>query len=384
MTPRRHPGLALAVLVVLAAAAPARAGDPAFEPESGLRAAELLPPELLSGPHFRVEPQVRIDGFEPVYTLSSEFGSYEARGEAGVRERIREIQALAALREASRSEAFGEAASRAGKPPEAGAVGIAGLPIGAAPVAPASDRRRVLDVESMRLQIAAELGIDPHTTNESLRTELARHAWVAAAGGMSSLQVPETAPAPEPADSRVDSLLREWSAEDLEALNRLELVAMGVDEPLREAFLKHPSYSPSVGTGLVEALSGLEGTQDREAFIAAAVEADSHDDAVAFVRMAQLIRGYGDESGGVQKITTVDGRIAAFAADGTLVVPVLADHALWTERVAHFTESMAQAAGSDPGIARTRFLVSGRVSERTRDELEERGIELTEDAAEAE
>jgi len=191
-----------------------------------------------------------------------------------------------------------------------------------------------------------------------------------------------TAPAPESADdSRVDTLLREWSAQDLEALNRLELVAMGVDEPLREAFLKHPSYSPSVGTGLVEALSGLEGTEDREAFIAAAVEADSHEDAVAFERMAQLIRGYGDESGGVQKITTVDGRIAAFASDGTLVVPVLADHALWTERVAHFTESMAQAAGSDPGVARTRFLVSGRVSERTRDELEERGIEVTEGAA---
>jgi hypothetical protein len=62
-------------------------------------------------------------------------------------------------------------------------------------------------------------------------------------------------------------------------------------------------------------------------------------------------------------------------------VPVVADHALWTERVAHFTESMAAAAGADPEVARTRFLVSGSVSPRTRDELRQRGIELTEDAA---
>ncbi len=384
----RRPGRTIplaAAVIALAAVVPARGEDAGYEAGSGLRASELLPPELLSGPHFRVEEEVRTDGFVPVYTLSSEFGSYQARGEADLRARIREIQALAALREASRSEAFAAAAARAGQPQAGDPVGIAGLPIGAGATGTGGGAGRVLDVEALRLRIAAELGIDPHTTNQVLGAELERHAWVAAVGGMSSLQVPETgsAAAEAPAGSRVETLLRDWSAADLEALNRLELVAMGVDETLREAFLKHPSYSPSVGTGLVEALSALEGTEDRGAFIAAAVEADSREDAVAFERMAQLIRGYGSESGGVQKITTVEGRIAAFAADGTLVVPVLADHALWTERVAHFTEAMAQAAGSDPDVARTRFLVSGRVSPRTRTELQERGIELTEGAAAA-
>ncbi len=382
----RRPGrtdLLAAVLIALVAAFPARAEETGYEAGSGLRASELLPPELLSGPHFRVEEEVQSDGFVPVYTLSSEFGSYQARGEEELRARIREIQALAALQESSRSEAFAAASARAGQPRVVDPVGIAGLPIGAGAARPSGEAERVLDVESMRLRIAAELDIDPHTANQALRAELDRHAWVAAVGGMSALQVPDTDSAAGEAaagSSRVETLLRDWSAQDLEALNRLELVAMGVDETLREAFLKHPSYSPSVGTGLVEALSALEGTEDRGAFIAAAVEADSREDAAAFERMAQLIRGYGDESGGVQRITTVDGRIAAFAADGTLVVPVLADHALWTERVAHFTESMAQAVGSDPGVARTRFLVSGRVSPRTRSELEERGIELTEGA----
>jgi hypothetical protein len=358
------------------------ADETSYELETTLKARELLPPELLRGPHHVVEEEVRSDGFVHVYTVSSDFGRYEVRGEAALRERVREIEAMAALQESRRSEAFAAAAERAGAQPASGAgpVGVAGLPIGAAP---AATERAVLDVEAMRRRIAAELGIDPYTRNEELRNELAQHAWVAAAGGMASMRVPgagaEDAAAVAPA-GRVDELLRDWSADDLEALNRIELAAMGVGKPLREEFLSHPSYSPRTGTVLVEALSALEGTDDREAFIEAAVEADSEDDALAFQRMAELIRGYGEETGGVQKITTVDGRVAAFAADGTLVVPVLSDHAVWTERVATFTESMARATGDDPAVVRTRFLVSGSISSRARSEIQERGIEVTEDA----
>ncbi len=382
-------GALLSVALGLALAAggtPAR-GESEYEPQTTLRASELLPAELLRGPHHSVEEEVRTDGFVRIYAVRSDSDRYEARGELALRERIREIEALAALEESQRSEAFAAAARRAGAPParDADAVGVAGLPIGAAPPRPAAGESRVLDVEALRRRIATELGIDPYTENEALRSELERHAWVAAVGGMSSLRIraPEAsgsgeAPAAEP--QRVDELLRDWSADDLEALNRIELAAMGVGKSLREEFLKHPSYSPSTGTVLVEALSSLEDTEDREAFIEAAVEADSVDDALAFQRMAELIRGYGESGGSIEKITTVDGRVAAVAADGTLVVPVLADHAVWTERVARFTESMARAVGDDPSVARTRFLVSGSVSSRARSEIQERGIEVTEGA----
>jgi hypothetical protein len=360
-------------------------GEPGYESGATLEARDLLPPDLLRGPHHAVEDAVRTDGFVHIYTVSSEFGRQEVRGEDALRERVREIEALAALQEASRSEAFAAAAARAGERPARDAVGIAGLPIGATPPKPAAGGgREVLDLDALQRRIAAELGIDPYTPNEALRAELARHAWVAAAGGMTSMQLPAAEPvaAEAPGNGRVGELLRNWSADDLEALNRIELAAMGVPEPLREAFLENPAYSPSTGTVLVEALSAMEGTDDREAFIAAAAGASSADDALAFQRMAELIRSYGERSGGVQKITTVDGRVAAFSADGTLVVPVLADHAVWTERVASFTESMARAAGEDPNVARTRFLVSGSVSNRARSEIQERGIEVTEEGGE--
>ena len=84
-------------------------------------------------------------------------------------------------------------------------------------------------------------------------------------------------------------ILRHFSPEDLGRLNRIELAAMGVTEDLREEFLRHPSYSPSEGTQLVDALSSLEGIHDRAAFIQAAVGATSSDEAQRFEQIADLM-----------------------------------------------------------------------------------------------
>ena len=181
---------------------------------------------------------------------------------------------------------------------------------------------------------------------------------------------------------RADELLRDYSADDLEALNRLELTAMGVDEALREAFLENPAYTPGDGTRLVDALAGLEGTEDRDAFLGRAAEASSGEEARSYQRMAELMRGYHQQVGSLERFVTVGGRVAARAEDGTVVVPMTADHALWTPGVAAFAESVARAAGSDPDLAKTRVLVSGSVSERTREELRRRGIDVTEGAGE--
>ena len=380
----------LAALSLAAAAGPGAArAQAAYEETAELRASQLLPADLLRGPHHEVEEAVESDGLVPVYRVRSEYGIFQARGEARLRERIAEIEAMAALRAARDSDAWSRAAERAGRAPASGgaAVAVPGLPVGVAPAGPPAAEAgagRALDLEAARRRIAADLGVDPYTTNPALRRELESHAWVAVAGGLSSGLIGREAEPPAEAREelpRVARLLRDWSTDDLVRLNRLELVAMGVDEPLREEFLTHPSYSPQTGTVLVDALSGLEGTGDRATFIEAAVAAASEDEAHEFRRMAELIRGYDERSGRIERITTVDGRVAAFAADGTLVVPVLADHALWTRRVADFAESMARASGRDPALARTRFLVSGRVSPRARSEIQGRGIEVTDGLA---
>ncbi len=79
----------------------------------------------------------------------------------------------------------------------------------------------------------------------------------------------------------------------------------------------------------------------------------------------------------------VDGRIAATTADGTLLVPVVADHAIWSAPVAAFAEAVARAAGGDPELAGARVLVSGTLSDRARQEMQGLGIDVIERALEA-
>ena len=66
-----------------------------------------------------------------------------------------------------------------------------------------------------------------------------------------------------------------------------------------------------------------------------------------------------------------------------LLVPVVADHAVWNAPVAAFAESVARATGSDPGLGRARVLVSGTLSERAREEMHGLAIDVTERALEA-
>lgn len=59
------------------------------------RAAEVLPPNLRSGPHFKVQDRVAADGYMLRFTVTSDYGTFPVTGEYGLRKLIKEIQAIA-------------------------------------------------------------------------------------------------------------------------------------------------------------------------------------------------------------------------------------------------------------------------------------------------
>jgi hypothetical protein len=361
------------LLALGAASAAAQPGTDAsgsgYETPTALRASEVLPPELVSGPHHRVQEEVRADGLHRVFSVDSPFGHFEARGEDELRARIREIEATAKLRETNQVPVQDTAV---GKSPRPG--GLAGWVIepGAGERPTGAPRAGLVDLDAMKRQVAHELGIDPYTENEALQRELERHVFSTFASGRASRDAVDEEAPPEPAPSqeqtdeeapeegdRAAELVRDYSQEDLERLHRIELAVMGVEEELREEFLDNPWYNPRDGTQLVDALSSLEGTEGRSAFIEAAI------------------------GGSLERFTRLGGRVAAYAEDGTLVVPVEADHALWTPNIASFAAAIARAAGEDPEVAKTRLLVSGKLSARARREIQGLGIDVTEHALES-
>ncbi len=93
-------------------AVPALAQSTGFEEAPILSAKDRVAPEVLSGPHHRVDDRVVNDGFMNNFTVHSDFGDFEASSERMVVTRVREVYAIAKLRELSRTDAFSSASRR--------------------------------------------------------------------------------------------------------------------------------------------------------------------------------------------------------------------------------------------------------------------------------
>lgn len=88
-----HPHLITAItLAALLVAAPTRA-----ENEPVLAAAELVMPALLTGPGYRIEPQVQVTGYQARFVLHTDWGPLEAESAEMLAIRISEIPAMDAV-----------------------------------------------------------------------------------------------------------------------------------------------------------------------------------------------------------------------------------------------------------------------------------------------
>ncbi|HYS93665.1 MAG TPA: hypothetical protein VEL48_09555, partial [Candidatus Acidoferrales bacterium] len=218
--------MAMAVLaalaVTLSGGADARAQAPAgYEAEPVLNAKDLAVPELLSGPHFTVDPKVPVKGFLARFTIRSPYGTFEAHGVHMLAIRVNEVEAIGKLDDLSKTKEFAEAAGRAIARPVTSTVNmlvhpvdtITGFPDGVARLfgriklgtekvyqaattpdqsggeraAEASKRVGMVTLtalgwEKERRDLAKSLGVDPYTTNPVLSEKLTSAAWVAFSG----------------------------------------------------------------------------------------------------------------------------------------------------------------------------------------------------------
>src|SRR5687768_8987005 len=83
------------------------------------KASEILPPEILKGPHYRVREAVPTDGYMHQFTVDSDFGVFEVTGDMALRKLVREIYAIAALQQIKGTDAFAAAVKDAATAPVA-------------------------------------------------------------------------------------------------------------------------------------------------------------------------------------------------------------------------------------------------------------------------
>jgi hypothetical protein len=237
-------------------------------------------------------------------------------------------------------------------------------------------------MQSVKRQLAVELGVDPYSTNQVLQKELESVAWASFAGGatLKVLLLPlsggvVTGVKVASTGSDAANLLKESSPTDLRVMNRDKLLAMDVPKNTAEEFLANPALSPTRQTLLVAALARLQGVKGRGEFVRAAAEnAEDEQDAIFWDLTARMIADLHARRPLDRLFLLKGGFPVAIAKDGSPVVALHWDYACWTPLAERFAGAVQKLGGGKAALV----ALSGMVSPRLRKELESRGFQVDE------
>ena len=376
----------------------------AYEELPELKASEILRDDIITGPYHHVREEVPTYSGANRFTIDSQFGVFEADGNEMLLRRINEINAIAKLKEVSRTDEFKAALAKSAKAPVNAAKRIATDPIGTIESAPkglmkfmsrageslkgigkkeesnayeGSQLEQLSGFSDTKRKVAIELGVDPYSSNPVLQHELNGVAKAAFAGGatfsIATLPVGGAAGiglATTEVSNSLNDALREKSPTDLKIVNRKSVLAMGVSEKEAERFFGNGAFSPTAQTAFVLNLKSLDGVVNRRAFIKLATDKSSTEsDAIFCVQTAALMSKIHKSEKPLARIVTIGDFPVCIAKDGTVVVALQWDYGAWTAAADRFVRAL-QAQNK----ANSSYLVaiSGVISPRLRQELEVR------------
>lgn len=407
-------------VIALCAGSLSAASAQDYEAPPVLRAADLLPPDVLSGDHHTVAPEVQNDGYMNRYEIRSEYGEFGAVGRAMLRSRVREIEALAALDNVSKTGVFLEAAADAGlkdikvvvsvatRPfetlrrlpagigrlfrrgaevvedvAEAGADALEGDEEAGGEGAVTADEAQdaiedLAGISAIERKWARELGVDPYTRNEVLKkaiSQVAQVEFTARTGaGFAVPSVPGMTYV-----SGVNDAVWGNDAPSLKRLNQAVMTELGVDEKDAAAFLSAKAYTPSTRTVVLTALQRMEGTSGRDIVVAQASKAANPVEAWYFLTTVVLASWHHIAEAPIGEFVAGTGLLPmAVTEDGRALLVLAIDYLAWTEDVAAAADRFTALAAGLPNVTARDLWFGGRVSDRARAGLEARGWRVRE------
>lgn len=409
---QRRTFVSVAVLSLLAASSRAQSDDQAFldqfektfEPAGNVPAKDFVPQAAMEGALHRVRPMAFNDGLNNTYFMDAPEGVVEITGTAALLVRIREIYAIDYLRGLSKTEEFAKALAKNVGDKVGSAVDIVRDPFGTVRSIPKGASRffgrvgegmkggksndetgttlqGLTGTTAAKARLAAELGVDPYSTNEALQRELTGVAQAVARGGLVVNAATSVATGGAGialtavgVNQTLQDTLTNATPDDLRIINRKKLFALGLDRTRADEFLMHPWYSPWHDTIITEAMATIG--VDPSEFLEQACRALTTEDAFYFQRLAQILARYHSTKTPLQVIRMQEGLICGIDRKGTMVVPLSCDYAIWAERAARRAEEFSAMAREHQELEGLALWVDGRVSDRLAQELATRKIAL--------
>lgn len=332
---------------------------PPYEPWPVFPVAAGAPEALLDSPYYSLAPQAYNDGRFNHYLMNSDFGQFLAVGNEMLAIRAHELYTVAVLRRMKDGKAFGRGMGAGVKDLVTGPFraigGIFRNPLNAVKVLPKQavqavglvagtvkvvgtgfDKELVKDwmgyVEA-RNELATKLEVDPNTSNPVLQQELNEVAWRYFAGGVPIRVADAFIPGvPIPGLSlwgggvslgKISRAIRPGSA------NR-KMRRMGVHRDLRKALTEHTHLTSRHLDEIAEHLFAMKDVAGRDAFFLAAALADSEVASRTYAREALLLRRYHETVAPITEIVAEGYWACARDETGRVVIPVYADHIVWT------------------------------------------------------
>lgn len=379
-----------------------------FEAEPVLKAADLVGPAILNGPHYTVDSAVPVKGFLYRFTIRSDYGTFDAHGIHLFQIRVREVYALSQLDDMSKTKEFAEAAGKAIARPVTSTVNmlihpvdtVTGFPDGvgrlfdriklgsekvyqAATAPDTSGADKVADVskrvggitatalgyEKERRDLAKGLGVDPYTTNPVLAKKLDDMAWVAFSGRFGiqaamSVLVPYSMAMS--AVTITNSTVYDTPAGDLINKAQAAFAATGASEASVAALMKNQQYSLTVLTDLARGCQRLQGVNGLASVVGFAAVAQTQDETRLVTAAVNMLARHHESVEPIALIST-PGPIIGRTAGGKLVVPAPVDYVAWTQRAAGL------AAREDLKAPARSAWLSGQMSLRAAKEFRAQG-----------
>lgn len=231
--------------------------------------------------------------------------------------------------------------------------------------------KRQLKYSEVKRALAKELGIDPYTGNPYVQQRLSELAWVGTGGTFSATSA-LGAVGGVGADvlsngGKINEVVWKLSPDDLRARNNERLRAYCRDELLMRQFLRRGVFSPTLQTGLVDALDQLKPAGGGDALLELGMTAHSELESRFVVNAMRMTAKYlGDRArGGL--LRPIGAGLAYEAADREIVLPLPVDWLSWTTEVRDFVDR------AEFRVTNKTVLIGGGASLAARRALTERG-----------
>jgi hypothetical protein len=418
---------ALFAAAALATAATAAAQN--YETPGNLKAGDLAPATALKGPFHSVDENVTMVGGQPNFTIRSQYGVWEARGQEMLGIRIAELPAFEQLAKVSKSDEFmksagtavaapvkavgqfidspakttenvlsgiGLIASRVGRVAEVSATRVGDTVAGnspaqkeilkpaAAPLGTAAPRTFIgdpLGYNKQRRDWAQRLKVDPYTFNGALSDKLGDVASVSFVGNFPVNVVLGAVIAPlyyaQQFNEQATLEAYETPPLDIGTRNEGRLKKMGIEGLPARNFLRNSYFTPTLQTALVLALESLGNVAGRDQAIVFAARAASEVEARYVNNSVMMLAQYSRNVAPLAKLRGADNVIAGETRDGKLVIAAPLDYVPWVKPVDDF------ARRTDLKGTERWLLVSGQVTPRAQQELSALGWRVSDKLAAA-